>query len=231
MRLCDYLDGMRAAQSAEDLEAAIQAPYKHGFSGRTWTQISRVRLEAGRRLCAVHPHGHFVPVLGPRRKLTVCNETYGVGCGQNSTGVRYVWHSAQKWAEGVLRDHGMSRRAAHAIWGTAFDYPHRALSVIDKALAGGMPDPVFDTLIRCEDSSCGPVRVNRAEESKHRAHRDCECGGVLWDWGCDWTGWADYLEWRCDSCSAVFGEYLSEGRLVTIRQNPVAIADGVRPSV
>ena len=52
MKLSDYLEGMRAATSADELEAAIQAPFEHSYRGRTWSQICKVRVEAGNRIVA-----------------------------------------------------------------------------------------------------------------------------------------------------------------------------------
>jgi hypothetical protein len=221
MKLPEYLDGMASATTAAELEAAIRAPSEHRFSGPTWRRICKVRIEAAHRICDAHPHGRFVPRFGTRRLLTVCGETFRVGHGQNSTGIRYAWHDAQQWAEQVLRDNGLSRRAAYGVWSTAFDYPHRALAVIDDALAGRLPDPRFNRLIyrgRCSTGT--PVRVNRRTEAEHRAHRPCKCGGLLWDWGCGWNGYANYIEWRCDRCPRLYTEYLTDGRLGEIRSRP-----------
>jgi len=220
MTLAEYLDGMRRATTADELEASFQAPHPHAYRGRIWAQICRVRIEAGRRICDADPNGRFVPAYGPRRSLIVCGQAYHVGHGQNSTGVRYAWHYAQEFAEGVLRENGFSKRAAHIIWSWAFKYPHRSLQSVQAALAGELPDPRFDRLLyrgRCR----GPIRVDRETESGTRAHRPCACGGWRWDWGCAWTGYCDVITWRCDRCPRIYVEYLSPGRLYEIR-NPKA---------
>ncbi len=218
IKLSEYLDGMKQASSADELEAAIQAPFKHDFAGPTWSRICKARIEAGRRICDMHPHGLFVPAFGEKRRLTVCGESYRVGRGQNSAGVRYAWTYAQEWAEGILRANGFSRKAAHDIWSDALEYPHRALRTVEKALAGGLPDPSFNELIFDRDSTAGPVKVNRETEVNIRAHRDCVCGdGWLWDWGVGWTGWCYYLNWHCDRCPKMFGEYVTDQRLGEIR--------------
>lgn len=225
MTLTEYLDGMRAASSAEELESAIHAKgFKHPFHRPTWSRICKVRIEAGERVCAAHPNGKFVPRLGPRHALTVCGEAHRVGYGGNSTGVRYCWHYAEQWATSILGDAGFSRRAAAAIWGTAFDYPHRALEIVADALAGKLPDPRFNRLIPHRSEAWQrPVRVSRSTEAKQRAHRPCKCGeGWLWDWGCGWNGYANFINWRCDRCPRVYTEYVTNERLVGIRQRKAA---------
>lgn len=226
MTLTDYLDGMRAAKNAAELEAAIQAnrrtkpPFVHPFSGRIWSRICKVRIEAGQRICADHPNGRFVPNLGPRHALTVCGEFYRVGYGQNSTGVRYCWHYAKEWAFKILTAHGLSKRAAYQIWDSAFDYPHRALNVVSEALAGKLPDPRFNRLLPHSRryTTGDPVRVTRRTEAKQRAHRACKCGkGWLWDWGCGWNGYANFINWHCDRCPRVYTEYVTQDRLYEIR--------------
>lgn len=214
MTLTEFLDGMRQASTADDLERAIQAPHDHPFQGRIWSRICKVRIEAGERICDADPNGRFVPRFGPRRRLTVCGEEYRVATGGNSTGVRYAWTYAEEWATRVLRENGFSKRAAHMVWGCAFDYPHRALGVVKEALAGKLPDPTFDELFFQHESGSGkPIRVNRRTEAKTRSHRPCECGdGWLWDWGCGWNGYAYFVNWRCDRCPRVFGEYVTDLR-------------------
>jgi hypothetical protein len=221
MTLTEYLDGLRTAKTADELEAACQADFKHTFSGPTWRRICNVRIEAGKRVVAAHPNGRFVPHLGPRHALTVCGETYKVGYGQNSTGVRYVWYYAKEWAWGVLIEHGFSKRAAAAIWDCAFDYPHRALANVADALAGKLPDPRFNRLIPHSRryTTGNSVKVNRRAEAKERAHRPCKCGdGWLWDWGCGWNGYANFINWHCDRCPRVYTEYVDDKRLTAIRQ-------------
>lgn len=231
MKLTEYLDGMQAASTAAELETAIQAagrakpPFKHPFSGPTWSRICNVRKEAGERICAAHPNGKFVPHLGSRHRLTVCGETYSVGYGQNSTGVRYCWHYAKEWACEVLARRGFSKRAATQIWDTAFDYPHRALDVVADAIAGKVPDPRFNRLIPHSRryTTGDPVRVSRRTEAKDRAHRPCKCGtGWLWDWGAGWDGSHSFINWHCDRCPRVYTEYVTNNRLTEIRQRKAA---------
>ena len=219
MKLSEYLDGMGRASTADELEAAVQAPHKHFFIGKTWSRISNVRIAEGKRICDAHPNGRFVPRFGPHRRLTVCGESYRVWIGGNSTGVRYAWTYAQEWAEGVLRDNGFSMRAAHAVYEWAFEYPHRALRAVENALAGKLPDPPFGVLLPHDDREGGrPVRVDRAADAEERAHRACECGdGWLWDWGCGWCGYANFINWHCDRCPRVFTEYVTNERLHEIR--------------
>lgn len=209
MKLHEYLDGMRAATTADELDAAIQAPFKHLFRGRVWSEISKVRRESAARIVAAHEHSFFIPQIGPRRRLTVCGIERGVGYGQNGTGERWVWTYAQKFAEDLLRRHGFSRRAAHAIWSHATDgYAHRAIQQVEDALDGKMPDPPFYRLILQGLSfSNEPVKVDREYEAKHRDHRPCGCGGTRWHWGSGWSGYATFVNWYCDGCPRVYGEY------------------------
>lgn len=225
MTLTEYLDGMRASRTADELEAAIQAPYKHAFHGRTWTRISKVQIEAGERICDAAPNGRFVPRYETRRRrLTVCGEDYRVGKGYNSAGTRYVWSYAKDWARDILLAEGFSKRAFHAVWSWAFTYPHRALRAAEKALAGQLPDPPFNRLIYVGHGfNKTGVRVNnRRTEQKTRAHRPCSCGGWRWDWGCGWNGYALFIKWHCDRCPRVYCEYVTNKRLGEIRQSGAA---------
>ncbi len=232
MTLTEYLDGMRAAATAADLEKAIRAPHEHRFTGRTWERICTVRIESGRRICDAHQHGRFVPRFGGRRLLTVCGETYRVARGYNSAGVRYAWHYATEWATGVFAANGLNKRAASLILDTALNYPHRALGVVGDALAGKLPMPRFDRLIYEGHCATGtPVQVDRKHESRHRAHRPCRCGGLLWDWGCGWNGWAEFISWRCDRCPRVYTEYVTGKRLREIRERPSRLARAESGSV
>ncbi|WP_448952187.1 hypothetical protein [Labrys neptuniae] len=227
MNLTEYLDGMRVATSAEELEAAIKAPFKHSFRGRTWSQICKVRIEKGNEICAAHAHGRFVPIFGPRGLITLCGETYRMGHGQNSTGVRYIWHYAKTWAIEVLARNGFSQRAAYAVWDECGDYPHRCLKRIEEALAGKLPDPVLDTLIWHERSYGSPiaytVEQNNADKYDRRATRPCRCGGTLFDWGAGFSAGFDFINWHCNACPDVATEYLSPGRLYEIRSRKAII--------
>jgi hypothetical protein len=222
MNLTEYLDRLRAAVTADQLEAAIQAEFKHPFSGPTWSRICKVQREAGNRIVAAHPNGKFVPQCGPRRRLTLCGETYGVGYGQNSTGERYVWTYAEEWAVKVLRERGFSIRAAHLIWDHSFDYPHRALACVEEALAGQHQDPPMRRLIYSRNTIGGPVRVNRRYESKHRAHRPCRCGGTRWDWGSGYSLGITFINWYCDGCPRIYTEYMTGRGLYEIRNRKAA---------
>lgn len=135
MKLREYLDGMRAAQTADELNAAIIAPYPDPFIGPVSSRIRNVRLEAGRRICDAHPLGHFVPRFGPKRLLQVCGESRHIYKGGNSTGVRYAWHDANEWAKGVLRENGLSDETANQVMNCWSRSPHRALRYLEAAHA------------------------------------------------------------------------------------------------
>lgn len=223
IRLSDYLDGISAATTANELEAAIQVPYEHSYRGRTWSRICKVRIASGQRICAAHPLGFYAPHFGQRRQLSVCKETYRVGRGQNSTGVRYVWHGAGEWAKDVLVRNGFSIRAAHRVWDGGWDtYPHRVLTVVDDALNGRIPDPDLNVLIRHERTDYGrPVKLtveqNDAEELFRRATRPCECGGALFDWGGGHSEGFEFISWHCNQCPDVFTEYMTRQRFYELR--------------
>ena len=218
MNLTQYLNGMRAATTADELETAIHAPFKHPFHGRTWRRICNVRDEVGRNICAAHPNGRYVPLFGAARQLQVCDQSYKVGHGQNSTGIRYIWTDAWQWAERILRGEGFSRRAAHDVCDGALKYPHRKLAIVADALSGNLPDPPLNRLIYSGNTIAGPVRVNRRLEKNTRAHRRCKCGGWRWDWGCGWTGYCWVINWYCDRCTRIYVEYVDDDRLAQIRQ-------------
>lgn len=222
MTLQQVTAAITAAATYHDLEARFQDALEV-FPRATRSKIAinaitRAMRERGRALCDAHPHGALVPRLGPRRQLRVCGETYGVGYGQNSTGERWAWTSAENWAVAVLRRHGIGVQASHLIWDWAFDFPHRALLDVEDALAGRHPDPPLDRLIFSRNTvDRTPVRVNRRHEAKHRAHRPCRCGGMRWDWGAGCSLGIDFITWYCDGCPRIYTEYLSPGRLYAIR--------------
>lgn len=220
MKLADYLDGMRGAKDAAELEAAIKAPFKHSFSGRTWSQICKVRVEAGERIVAAHPNSFYIPRFGDRRMLTCCGETYKVGRGQNSTGVRYAWHAAGVWAQSLLRQHGFGVRAAYRLWESGWqDYPHRCITFVEDILAGKIPDPEMNVLIR--RSGHLPINysieANEADKYDRRSHRPCECGGTLFDWGGGFDSGFEYISWHCNKCSDIFTEYMTREQFYAIR--------------
>lgn len=218
MMLSEYIHGLTAASDADELEAAIQVPFKLEYRGPTWKRICSVRIAAGQRIVAAHRHGRFVPQLGSRHLLTVCGDTYRVAYGQNSTGVRYAWHDAMEFAVATLGRNGIGVRASHQVWDTAFDYPHRALSILVDFFAGKVRDPKLGRMNYTGRCSTGrPVRVNRREEAKDRAHRKCTCGGVLWDWGAGYSCGFSFVNWRCDRCSRTYCQYLDSPGLYAIR--------------
>src|SRR6185312_4539522 len=153
-------------------------------SGPTWTRISKVRVDAGYRIVDASSLARFVPHCGPRRPLSLCGQTYGVGYGQNGAGERWVWAYAEKWMIDVLKREGFTTRAAYRIangdWST---YPHRLLATVTDALVGRIKDPPLDTLMPYLGVS--PIRYtveqNDADAGDRRAIRPCRCGGTLFD--------------------------------------------------
>lgn len=227
MKLTQYLEGLRKSATATELEAAIHAPFKHSFHGRTWSTICKTRIECGVAICEAHPNGRFVPRM-KGRALTVCGETYGVGRGQNSTGRRYAWHSAGSFAKAMLKREGFSTRAAARIWDCWSDYPHRCLSLVDEALAGELADPPLNELILAYTGG-GPVNMtvefNDADELDRRATLPCKCGGTLFDWGGGYSDDLTFVNWHCNHCSDVYTEYVTPDRFAEIRRPfaPVAM--------
>lgn len=221
MKLAEYLDGMRAATIADELEAAIQADFKHHFRGRSWSQICKVRIETGKRIVAAHPNAFYIPDLGPRHKLTCCGETYKVGYGQNSAGVRYSWHYAGLWAKGVLQRNGFGIRAANRLWDADwYSYPHRCIKLVDAILAGEFKDPELNVLIRHDRTGYGcPIKYTIEQNAKEdrRATRPCDCGGILFDWGAGHSEGFDYVNWHCNKCPDVFTEYMTHAQLYELR--------------
>lgn len=228
MKLDEYLAGMEAATTVATLEAAIQAPFTHKFRGRVWERISDVRIRKGYKIVAAHPLSRFVPHFGGGRSrtLTVCGETFKVGRGGNSTGVRYAWHYAGEWAKEVLQRNGFTKRAAERLWGCGRDYPHRLLAVIELAVAGGIPDPELNVMIRYVGSGSPisyTVEQNDADKQDRRATKPCDCGGTLFDWGAGHSEGFDYVSWYCNGCPDSFTEYLGPGELRALR-NPAKVA-------
>lgn len=225
VKLSDYIDGMRKATTAESLDDAIRAPYKHSYRGPTWSKICKTRIEVGYSIVDAHPNGKFVPRMNGR-KLTVAGEIYGVGRGGNSTGIRYAWHSAGEFAKSVLRRNGFSARAAYMIWDNWSQYPHRCLEIVTEALAGAYPDPTMDTLIHSYTGS-GPlnytVEQNEADTVDKRATMKCRCGGTLFDWGCGFSEDFTFISWHCNKCADVFTEYVTPGRMQEIRQPTLSV--------
>jgi hypothetical protein len=228
MKLSEYLDGMRAATTADELEAAIQAPFKHAFSGRTWSQISKVRIEAGDRIIAAHPNAFYIPRWGKRRALTCCGETRKIGRGYNPTGVRYVMHDAGVWVQNLLRKQGWGVRAAYRMWeNNWWDYPHRSIRLVDDVLAGKVPDPELNVLHRYR-SSGSPIEYsieqNNADKWDYRANRPCECGGTLFDWGGGHSEGFEFINWHCNKCPDVFTEYMTQDLFYALRRQKAVAA-------
>lgn len=222
-----YLEGMRSATTPDELEAAFQKDHtyrKHGFQSRGMRAIEKVRIEEGIRLCSQHPHGHLVPKYGPRRRLEISGETYRVGKGENSTGVRYVWAYAEDWAIDAMMRGGLSRKAAHMVWDSFRTYPHRALRTVERAMAGELPDPQLNVLIRHERPGSGPVRYSAEENRREdggtwRASRPCPCGGTLFDWGAGHSCGFEFVNWHCIVCPDVFTEYMTKKDLYALRSD------------
>lgn len=219
MNLSTYLNGLRAAKTAAQLDSAILAPYAHSFKGRSWAAICKVRIECGVAICDAHPNGRFVPRL-EGGTLTVCGEHYRVGRGHNSTGIRYVWHAAREFANDVLRRNGLSRRAASRILERWNGYPHRCLAIIEDALDGKLPDPPMNRLVYSRKSD--PIRItvagNREDQADRRAARRCGCGGTRFDWGSGLSDGFTVVEWRCNKCRRVYVEYVTPERFAEIRR-------------
>lgn len=219
-----YLDGMRAAETPEALEKAFQRDtmyMRFGYNSRGMKLIDKVRVEAGVKLCEAHPNGWFVPRYGPNRRLEVCGETYRVGRGGNSTGVRYAWAYAESWAIGHMVRNGLSLKAAHSVWSSFRDYPHRALLTVVEGLAGKLPDPELNVLIRHRRSGGGrPISYSVEENERchnERASRPCPCGGTLFDWGGGHSAGFEFINWHCIKCPDVFTEYMTRAQFYALR--------------
>ena len=228
--IAEHLAAMERAMTADELEDAIQTAPPHPFEGRTWARISAVRIRKGIEICDAHPHGQFVPRLGPRRRLEVCGETFRVGRGQNGAGARYAWHDAGQWAMGILQREGFSVRAAHRIWGGWRDYPHRVLGTIGEALAGNISDPELGVLHPHNTTHGAPINYtveeNDADVHGRRATRTCQCGGTLFDWGAGWSEGFDFVNWHCNKCPEVFTEYMTSEQLYRLRNSRRAAEGG-----
>lgn len=224
MKLQQYLDGIRAATTADALEQALQAPYKHPFHGPIWSRICTARIAAGERIVDAHPHGRFVPRFGDGRALSVCGEVYRVGRGGNSSGARYAWHSAKDFAVDVLMRNGFSRVAAHRVWDGFSNYPHRCLETVRRALNGEYPDPELNVLklgYVSDRSIQYTVEQNDACDFDYRANMPCpHCqAGTIFDWGGGFgAGDFPFVNWHCNTCGAVYTEHMTMDRLSAVRQ-------------
>jgi len=222
--LTPYLDGMRAATTADELEAALQKDdfwTAQPYNGRGRKLIDKIMIEEGRRLRDEHSKGHLIPRVSTRNTLTVDGKTYKVGRGGNSTGVRYCWTYAQFWAIDTMVAAGLSRKAAHMLWENFDRYPHRAIRALDRFLAGGLRDPELNVLIKHQHSGGGsPIRYSIAEndaDDRSRASRPCPCGGTLFDWGCGNSYGFEFVNWHCIVCPDVFTEYMTQTQLYALR--------------
>lgn len=222
MTLSQYLNGLSSATTVEEMEAAIQASYKHKtYHGPTWSRICKVRDTRGREIAHSHPLGQYMP-RWEGRKLVVCGEVYGsIGRSGNAAGHRYAMHSAGEFVQSVLKSKGFSTRAACRIWASWAQYPHRCIGVIQAARKGELADPPLDTLIYC-GQSCGPVNqtveANDACTYDKRATLVCKCGGTLFDWGGGYSDTFFFVNWRCNRCPDTYTEYMSEERRNQVRQ-------------
>ncbi|NGM33040.1 hypothetical protein G4G93_03660 [Methylobacterium sp. DB0501] len=132
--IAKHVAAIRIAKSPDAIEEAFQAAFdEFGLSDRHLAPVQAAMEARGRELCAAHPRGAFVPTFGPGRVLTVCGETYRVPGGGNNAGVRYAWHHARAWATGLLRERGLSEKAAEDVWRWWSSSPHRALREIDRS--------------------------------------------------------------------------------------------------
>lgn len=205
MNLFEYLDGMRSARDASELEAAIHAPYKHSFRGKTWTQICNVRIEAGRRIVAAHPHSFYIPSYVGNNVLACCGQTIRVKRGTS--------YQAGLWVQSRLRDHGFGIRAAYRLWeNNWYDYPHRCIAFVEDVLQGKVPDPELGRLIKHAGHApiSYTIEQNERDVIDRRAHQRCECGGDLFEWGGGYDSGFYFVSWHCNKCSDVFTEYRSK---------------------
>lgn len=221
MKLTQYLDNIQTATTIEMLEAALSSPYKHSYRGPIWSRICNARVTAGLRIAAQHPLGHLVPRIGPGRRIYLAGESYLPGRGGNASGCSYTQHATKAWAEEIFRKHGLSQLAAHRVWQSWRDYPHRCLATLEASAAGLIPDPVLDTLIWDKRPNGFPIAYTTDENdtigNRRRATKPCRCGGALFDWGAGSHAGFDFINWHCNACPDVATEYLSHGRLSKIR--------------
>jgi len=217
----EQIAALRAAKTQDEIQAAIVMNLHENFSKAARCRIQNVRAECGKAMVRAHPLGKYVPIYESKtNRLHLLGESYKVGHGQNGAGVRYVWHFAKEWARDILQKNGFSRRASYRITDTSWDYLHRALPIIEAALAGEIPDPDLNILVPNKRSWGEPVKLSveqNAKDSFPRATRTCQCGGTLFDWGASSDhGW-DWVSWYCNKCPESFTEYLADGQLYAMR--------------
>lgn len=131
MKLFEHLALIASASTPEELEVATQAAWKAYPRDRSHNQISRAMRARGLEIVAASPKAHLIPVLGPRRRLSLGGEVYRVGYGQNAAGERYAWAGAREWIEEKLLAAGLSRAVAGDVISWWCGYPHRALASIE----------------------------------------------------------------------------------------------------
>lgn len=208
MKLIDYLAAIRSANSIMGLEQAIQAPYVHNFTGRTWARICKVRDQRAVELCREHPLGKYVPIM-TKSRITVCDETFARS---------YV---AGERVVALLQESGFSKRAANRILGSCGSYQHRTIAIIEEALSGRIPDPELNVL-KFTGMGSGPVQItveeNESDPIDSRATMPCECSGTLFDWGGGYSEGFSFINWRCNCCARTYTEYTSPERFRAIRQ-------------
>ncbi len=133
MKLSEHLERIARADTPKRLDVALWNATEE--YPRSREKIRWAVSERGAELCRAHPGAEFVPVVGKRRRLSLCGQTYRVGYGGNSTGERYCWHYAREWVAGKLRAAGMTARERQQIDDWCFSlYPHRVLSAVDSFL-------------------------------------------------------------------------------------------------
>jgi len=213
-----YIAGLEAAETIEELEEAIQAPRRpHRYRGRGYAEVSAARHAASEALCAAHAYAPYIPQFKDG-VLTVFGENRRLGRGRSSC----TWQYAGRWAKDVLKRHGLSQRAAYQVWDWWISgYPHRAISVVEAALGGKIPDPEMDTLTFVY-KGIGPINYSLEDNANDpvdsRAHRPCACGGTLFDWGSGYDHGFTRVSWHCNRCADVFVEYCTDKRFAEIRK-------------
>lgn len=227
VKLASYLGGIAEAKTADELEAAIQAPYEYGYLGPVWSRVCKARTKQGRLICAEHRLGHLVPRLEGRR-LVVCGKSMRVWSGDG--------HMQSLFAKRVLREQGVTVRAACLVWDWAWTYPHRALKSLEKWERGELADPQMDTLILVKGGGSGsPVNYTTEENDTdavdRRATMGCKCGGTLFDWGGGFCSDFMVVNWRCNGCPRVFQEYVTTERMKAIRRPRFVTASGRQDAV
>jgi hypothetical protein len=221
MELDDYLAGMRAATTADELEAALMAPYEHPYAGPIWNAICKTRVEEGLRLCADHPQGRLVPRFNGDA-ITVCGELLTPGPGFLAQNQHFDSPEVTQLVKGALVRQGLSSRAAHRVAQAWIEYPHRCLAILESALKGELDDPPMNKLF-LSHLGRGPVALtvadNNADHEHRRASMPCQCHGTLFEWSNQEDDGITVVNWRCNRCDRVFAEYVTPERLDAIEKS------------